>query len=240
MRSFGQNKSGDLVALGDEISETGGTQAAEGRCASRCGERGKSRAGQRQLTSAADHVVHAQRETEGVQRRGDGRETAVEGGREAPGELCVEQEARAQCILRTEMHAEAAVVEFVAEIIGGTAVVFRTEQHFVARGPFHAQITVGGGARKLPEAVPFEVGAAGESATSEGIAQGQGHEEAAKACTGGVGAEEVARELLRTAHHSCAIAGNAHFAVHAAIGEVGAEREIDAPTGVIDRIGAKT
>lgn len=81
MRSFGQNKSGDLVALGDEISETGGTQAAEGRCASRCGERGKSRAGQRQLTSAADHVVHAQRETEGVQRRGDGRETAVEGGR---------------------------------------------------------------------------------------------------------------------------------------------------------------
>jgi len=79
-----------------------------------------------------------------------------------------------------------------------------------------------------------------EGATSEGIAQGQGHEEAAKACTGGVGAEEVARELLRTAHHSCAIAGNAHFAVHAAIGEVGAEREIDAPTGAIDRIGAKT
>ncbi len=90
MRSFGQNKSGDLVALGDEISETGGTQAAEGRCAPRCGESGKVRAGQWQLTPAADHVVHAQRETEGVQRRGDGRETAVEGGREAPGELCVE------------------------------------------------------------------------------------------------------------------------------------------------------
>ena len=77
------------------------------------------------------------------------------------------------------MQTEAAVVELVAEIIGRTPLVRRADQHFVARRAVDAQITVGGGARKLREAVPFEVGAAREGAASHRIAHGKGNEKAA-------------------------------------------------------------
>ena len=42
MRSFGQNKSGDLVALGDEISETGAPQRPKGGARRDVGRVGKS------------------------------------------------------------------------------------------------------------------------------------------------------------------------------------------------------
>ena len=174
-----------------------------------------------------------------MQGRGHGGETAIEGRCERPSELCVEQEALRERILPAEVQAEAAVVELVAEIIGRTPLVRRADQHFVARRAVDAQITVGGGAGKLREAVPFEVGAAREGAASHRIAHGKGNEKAAQTSARVVTAEEIARELLTTLHHFGAIAADAHLGVHAAVGEVGTDRAIDDTAGAIDHIGAE-